>query len=58
MDTLEALDIMSATQEEIDAILRVVSACLLFGNVKVKHERNSDQAFLSDTTGTVCEMSV
>eukprot|EP00116_Pleurobrachia_bachei_P006996 sb/3467258/ len=58
LDTLEALEIMQATPEEIEAILRIISSCLLFGNVKVKQERNSDQAILANNTGTqkICKL--
>ena len=52
LDTLEALEIMCATPDEIEAILRVISAVMLFGNVKVKQERNSDQAILTNNTGS------
>jgi len=58
LDTLEALEIMLATPEEIEAILKCVSSCLLFGNVKVKQERNSDQAILTSNTVTqkICKL--
>ncbi|KAL5253440.1 hypothetical protein ACHWQZ_G013281 [Mnemiopsis leidyi] len=58
LDTLEALEIMLATPEEIEAILKCVSSCLLFGNVKVKQERNSDQAILTNNTVTqkICKL--
>lgn len=40
------------------AILRILSAVLLFGNIEFKQERNSDQAALPDNTGklqyTIC----
>lgn len=50
LDTLEALSIMCATKEEIEAVLRIVSSVLLFGNVKVKQERNSEQAVFESNT--------
>ncbi|KAI1301395.1 Myosin heavy chain, non-muscle [Halotydeus destructor] len=48
--TCQAMQIMGLQQEDLDAIFRVVSACLLFGNMKFKQERNSDQATLPDNT--------
>ena len=33
------------------AVLRVVSSVLLFGNVKITQDKNSDQAMLADNTG-------
>lgn len=34
----------------VAAVFRTVSACLLFGNMQFKQERNSDQATLPDNT--------
>jgi hypothetical protein len=35
----------------ITAILRVISAVLMFGNMTFKRERNNDQATMPDDTG-------
>ena len=48
--TNEAFRIMGITPEEVTAVLRVVSAVLLFGNVKISQDKNSDQAILADNT--------
>ena len=32
------------------AVFKTISACLLFGNMQFKQERNSDQATLPDNT--------
>ena len=42
---------MCASKDEIEAVLRIVSSVLLFGNVKVKQERNSEQAVFESNTG-------
>ncbi|PAV77243.1 hypothetical protein WR25_17904 [Diploscapter pachys] len=47
-NTLNSMKIMGFADEEIHAILRVVSATLLLGNVEFQQERNSDQAMLPD----------
>lgn len=44
------MQIMGLNAEELSAIFRVVSAVMLFGNMKFKQERNSDQATLPDNT--------
>eukprot|EP00800_Vazella_pourtalesii_P021271 TRINITY_DN7830_c0_g1_i1.p1 TRINITY_DN7830_c0_g1~~TRINITY_DN7830_c0_g1_i1.p1 ORF type:complete len:1974 (-),score=571.80 TRINITY_DN7830_c0_g1_i1:235-6156(-) len=49
-DTREAMDIMQMTPEEQTGIFRVVSAVLLFGNMKFKQDRSSDQALFVETT--------
>lgn len=48
--TCQAMQIMGLQSEDLSAIFRVVSAVLLFGNMKFKQERNSDQATLPDNT--------
>ncbi|XP_065659055.1 myosin-10 [Hydra vulgaris] len=48
--TLEAMRDMGITQEELNPIFKVLSACLLFGNLDFKMERKSDQAALPDNT--------
>ncbi|OAF70315.1 Myosin heavy chain 11 [Intoshia linei] len=48
--TIEAMRIMQFSQDEIDCIHRVVSAILLFGNVKIESDRNSEAATLPDDT--------
>nr|XP_027195410.1 myosin heavy chain, non-muscle-like [Dermatophagoides pteronyssinus] len=49
-NTVQAMQIMGLNTEELSAIFRVVSAVMLFGNMKFKQERNSDQATLPDNT--------
>lgn len=48
--TVQAMNIMGMNKEELSAIFRVVSSVMLFGNMKFKQERNSDQATLPDNT--------
>lgn len=48
--TVEALTIMGISPEDQSAIMRVISALLLFGNMVFKQERSSDQATLPDDT--------
>jgi myosin protein heavy chain len=48
--TAKAMGIMGLNKEELSAIFRIVSAVMLFGNMKFKQERNSDQATLPDNT--------
>lgn len=48
--TVKAMGIMGLNKEELSAIFRVVSSVMLFGNMKFKQERNSDQATLPDNT--------
>ncbi|KAK5976702.1 Myosin head, partial [Trichostrongylus colubriformis] len=46
-ETLRAMKIVGFQDEEIQAIFRIVSAVLLFGNLQFSHEgKNSDQAVL------------
>lgn len=48
--TIEAMTIMGIVPEDQAAILRVISAVLMFGNMTFKQERNSDQATMPDDT--------
>nr|CAD7462020.1 unnamed protein product [Timema tahoe] len=48
--TCKAMGIMGMTSEDFSAIFRIVSSVMLFGNMKFKQERNSDQATLPDNT--------
>ena len=48
--TVKAMGIMGLNKEELSAIFRIVSAVMLFGNMKFKQERNNDQATLPDNT--------
>merc|ERR1719412_846299 len=45
-----AMRIMGISEEDMASIWRVISSCLLFGNMEFKQERNSDQATLPDNT--------
>ncbi|GMS87079.1 hypothetical protein PENTCL1PPCAC_9254, partial [Pristionchus entomophagus] len=47
-DTMKAMQIMGFSDDEITAIYRVVSACLLFGNLEFTSEKNGEQAILAD----------
>jgi myosin protein heavy chain len=49
-NTVQAMQIMGLSGEDLSAIFRVVSSVILFGNMKFKQERNSDQATLPDNT--------
>ncbi|XP_022648625.1 myosin heavy chain, non-muscle-like isoform X1 [Varroa destructor] len=46
--TLQAMQIMGFSNEDIKSIFKVLSAVLLFGNMHFKQERNTDQATLPD----------
>jgi myosin protein heavy chain len=48
--TCKAMSIMGMTIDDFSAIFRTVSTVMLFGNMKFKQERNSDQAILPDNT--------
>merc|ERR1719195_1332567 len=48
--TQNAMRIMGISEEDMASIWRVISSCLLFGNMEFKQERNSDQATLPDNT--------
>ncbi|GCC46921.1 hypothetical protein chiPu_0031343, partial [Chiloscyllium punctatum] len=50
-ETVEAMTIMGFSQDEITAMLRLVSAVLQFGNITLKKERNTDQASMPEDTG-------
>ncbi|CAD5216368.1 unnamed protein product [Bursaphelenchus okinawaensis] len=47
-ETIKAMKIMSFSDEEITSILRIISAVMLFGNIKFVQEKKSDQACLAD----------
>ncbi|XP_067128041.1 LOW QUALITY PROTEIN: myosin heavy chain, non-muscle-like [Centruroides vittatus] len=49
-NTTKAMSIMGLSNDDLSAIFRIVSAVLLFGNMKFRQERNSDQATLPDNT--------
>lgn len=44
------MNIMGMTSDDFNSIFRIVSAVLLFGCMKFRQERNSDQATLPDNT--------
>ncbi|XP_055324468.1 myosin heavy chain, non-muscle isoform X2 [Sitodiplosis mosellana] len=48
--TVKSMDIMGMTSDDFNSIFRIVSAVLLFGCMKFKQERSSDQATLPDNT--------
>jgi len=48
--TVDAMHIMGMSDEDIDSVFRTVSACLLFGNMSFRQERNNEQATLPDNT--------
>lgn len=48
--TCKSMAIMGLAPEDLSPLFRIVSATLLFGNMKFKQERNSDQATLPDNT--------
>merc|ERR1719228_1654957 len=48
--TQNAMKVMGIADDDMNSIWRVISACLLFGNMEFKQERNSDQATLPDNT--------
>ncbi|VEL43632.1 unnamed protein product [Protopolystoma xenopodis] len=47
-ETTEAMDIMGISNDDQDAIFRIIAAVLHLGDLDFKHERNSDQATLPD----------
>ncbi|XP_008412433.1 myosin-9-like isoform X2 [Poecilia reticulata] len=57
-ETMEAFNIMSIPEEEINGMLKVISAVLQLGNMVFKKERNSDQASMPDDTAAqkVCHL--
>ncbi|KAM4751220.1 myosin-9-like [Anableps anableps] len=58
LETMEAFKIMSIPEEEINGLLKVVSAVLQLGNMMFKKERHSDQASMPDDTAAqkVCHL--
>ncbi|XP_055708521.1 myosin heavy chain, non-muscle [Phlebotomus papatasi] len=48
--TVKSMNIMGMTQDDFNSIFRIVSSVLLFGCMKFKQERSSDQATLPDNT--------
>ena len=48
--TVQAMQIMGISDEDLASIWKVISGVLLFGNVEFRQERNSDQAILPDDT--------
>ncbi|XP_065073344.1 myosin heavy chain, non-muscle isoform X1 [Ochlerotatus camptorhynchus] len=48
--TVKSMNIMGMTEDDFNSIFRIVSAVLLFGSMKFKQERSSDQATLPDNT--------
>merc|ERR1719410_898960 len=48
--TQNSMKVMGISEEDMTSIWRVISSCLLFGNMEFKQERNSDQATLPDNT--------
>lgn len=47
---INAMHVMGMSNDDLSAVLRTMSAVLLFGNMQFKQERNSDQATLPDNT--------
>uniref|UniRef100_A0A3B3UDH0 Myosin-9 n=1 Tax=Poecilia latipinna TaxID=48699 RepID=A0A3B3UDH0_9TELE len=58
VETMEAFNIMSIPEEEINGLLKVISAVLQLGNMMFKKERHSDQASMPDDTAAqkVCHL--
>uniref|UniRef100_A0AAR2L943 Myosin, heavy chain 11a, smooth muscle n=1 Tax=Pygocentrus nattereri TaxID=42514 RepID=A0AAR2L943_PYGNA len=58
-ETMEAMNIMSFSDEERIGILKVVSTVLQLGNIEFKKERNQEQATMPDNTAAqkVCHLS-
>ena len=48
--TQNSMKVMGISDEDMTSIWRIISSCLLFGNMEFKQERNSDQATLPDNT--------
>merc|ERR1719422_601257 len=48
--TQNSMKVMGISDEDMTSIWRVISSCLLFGNMEFKQERNSEQAILPDNT--------
>ncbi|XP_041087835.1 myosin-10-like isoform X3 [Polyodon spathula] len=49
-ETLESMKIMGFNQDEVVAMMKLISAVLQFGNISFKKERNTDQASMPDNT--------
>ncbi|KAJ3601423.1 hypothetical protein NHX12_032391 [Muraenolepis orangiensis] len=49
-ETMEAMNIMSFSHDEIVCMFKVVSAVLQFGNIMFRKERNTDQASMPENT--------
>merc|ERR1719410_285355 len=45
-----SMRVMGISDEDMTSIWRVISSCLLFGNMEFKQERSNDQATLPDNT--------
>merc|ERR1719458_2337187 len=45
-----SMRVMGMSEDDMTSIWRVISSCLLFGNMEFKQERTSDQATLPDNT--------
>merc|ERR1719354_1456503 len=48
--TLNSMKVMGMSDEDLSSVFRVISACMLFGNMEFKEERSSEQATLPDNT--------
>ncbi|CAF3396041.1 unnamed protein product [Rotaria sp. Silwood1] len=48
--TIKAMQIMTISNDELNAIFRTISAVLQMGNMEFKQERDTDQATLPDNT--------
>merc|ERR1719232_1551432 len=48
--TQNAMRVMGISEDDMASIWRVISSCLLFGNMEFRQERNTDQATLPDNT--------
>merc|ERR1719300_732718 len=48
--TQNSMKAMGISDEDMTSIWRVISSCLLFGNMEFKQERSNDQATLPDNT--------
>ena len=48
--TQNSMKVMGISDEDMTSIWRVISSCLLFGNMEFKQERSNDQATLPDNT--------
>ena len=48
--TQNSMKVMGISDEDMTSIWRIISSCLLFGNMEFKQDRNGDQASLPDNT--------